>query len=175
MLTQQKEKIVSEMSDKFAKANSIFLADFTGIDVNTINQLRRKFQEVNVEYRILKNTLAKISFKKAGIGGFEDYLSGVNSYAISYEDPTLPIKVVDGFKKSLNGKFKMKAGYFEGEIIGPEKIEAIASLPSREQLISQVLGTLQAPISKFVGTLQANLTKFIGLLQALEEKNKEQN
>lgn len=175
MPTPQKEQIISEMTEKFSKANSFFLADFSGIDVNTINQLRKKFREANVEYRVVKNTLAKLSLKNAGIEGMEDYLAGVNAYAISYEDPSLPLKVVDGFKKNLNGKFKLKAGYFEGDVIGPEQIGKITKLPSREQLLSQVLGTLQAPMTKLLGTLQANITNFFGVLKALEEKNKEQN
>jgi large subunit ribosomal protein L10 len=170
MPTPQKEKIVSEMADKFSRANSIFLADFSGIDVNTINALRKKFHEENVEYRVVKNTLAKISFQNAGIDGMSDFLNGVNSYAISYDDPTIPMKVVDKFKSNLDGKLQIKAAYFEGEIIGPDRIEGIANLPSREQLLSQLIGILQAPMAKLVGILQANVTNFMLVLKALESK-----
>lgn len=170
MPTPQKEKIVSEMADKFSRANSIFLADFSGIDVNTINALRKKFHEDKVEYRVVKNTLAKISFENAGIDGMTTFLNGVNSYAISYDDPTVPMKVVDKFKSNLDGKFKVKAAYFEGEVIGPDKIAGIADLPSREQLLSKLVGVLQAPMAKLVGTLQANVTNFMLVLKALESK-----
>ena len=90
MATPQKEKIIEEMTDKFGRASSIFLVDFTGMDVNSTTELRRNFRESNIEYRVLKNTLAKISFQHAGIKGMEEYLKGVNAYAISYDDPALP-------------------------------------------------------------------------------------
>jgi large subunit ribosomal protein L10 len=170
MPTPQKEKIVAEMADKFSKARSIFLADFSGIDANTINALRKKFNDEKVEYRIVKNTLAKISFENAGIDGMDSFLSGINSYAISYDDPTLPMKVVDGFKSNLEDKFVVKAAYFEGQIIGPEQITGIAKLPSREQLMAQLVGILQAPMSKLVGTLQASTSKLLMVLKALEAK-----
>jgi len=173
MPTPQKEQVVEEMAEKFTRASSIFLADFTGIDVNKINMLRKKFHESNVEYRIVKNTLAKLSMEKAGISDINQHLTGVNSYVISYDDPGLPIKVVEKLQKELEEKFIIKAGYFEGEIIGPDKVKEIAQLPAREQLLSKVLGTLQAPLSNFVGTLQANITNFMGLLKSLEAKNKD--
>jgi large subunit ribosomal protein L10 len=170
MPTPQKEQVVSEMADKFSKAKSIFLADFSGIDANTINSLRKKFNQEKVEYRIVKNTLAKLSFENAGIDGMSSYLNGINSYVISYDDPTLPMKVVDDFKSSLDEKFAVKVAYFEGEIIGPDRIKGIAKLPTREQLLSQLIGVLQAPAAKLVGTLQANVTNFLLVLKALESK-----
>lgn len=170
MPTPQKEQIVSEMADKFSRAKSIFLADFSGIDANTINSLRKKFHQEKVEYRVVKNTLAKISFENAGIDGMSSYLNGINSYAISYEDPTLPMKVVDGLKSTLEDKFVVKAAYFEGEIIGPDRIKGIAKLPTREQLLSQLVGVLQAPMAKLVGTLQASITNFLLVLKAMESK-----
>lgn len=170
MPTPQKEKIVSEMADKFLKARSIFLADFSGIDANTINGLRKKFNDEKVEYRIVKNTLAKISFKNAGIDGMDSFLDGINSYAISYDDPTLPMKVVDSYKSNLNDKFVVKAAYFEGQIIGPDQIMGIAKLPSREQLMAKLGGILQAPMSRLVGTLQASISELLMVLKALETK-----
>lgn len=170
MPTPQKEKIVSEMTDKFSRAKSIFLADFSGIDVNTINALRKKFHNEKVEYRIVKNTLAEISFKNAGIDGMITHLNGVNSYAISYDDPTLPMKVVDNFKNNLEDKFILKAAFFEGQVIGPDQIKGIAKLPSREQLFAMLIGILQAPLGKTVGTLQASVTKFLFVLKGLEAK-----
>jgi len=176
MPTSQKEQVVSEMAEKFAKAQSIFLADFTGIDANTINDLRKEFHEANVEYRVVKNTLAKISFENAGIDGINEFLNGVNSYAISYDDPTLPMKVVDKFKGNLDDKFAIKAAYFEGQLIGPDRIKGLAKLPSREQLLSQLMSVMQAPMTKLVGTFHASITKFLLTLKDLEDKkNKEES
>lgn len=172
MPTPQKEQIVKEMTDKFSKASSIFMADFTGMDVNLLNQLRKSFRESRVEYRVVKNTLARMCVKNAGIGELEKYIVGVNSYMISYDDPTLPVKVVEKMKKELNEKFKIKAAYLEGQVVGPDKVEALAKLPGRDELYSMLLGLLQSPLVKFASLLQSNMVKLVGALKALEEKKK---
>ncbi|HFE64995.1 MAG TPA: 50S ribosomal protein L10, partial [Caldithrix sp.] len=111
MPTPQKEQIVQEMTDKFGKATGVYLVDFTGLDVNSATELRRKFREANVEYRVVKNTLAKRSLHNAGIDGLDEFLKGVNAYAISYDDPTIPVKVLDK-QKEVKDKLKLKAAIF---------------------------------------------------------------
>ena len=172
MPTPQKEAIVQEMTEKFSEARSIFLADFTGVDVNTITELRKKFREANVEYRVVKNTLAKRSFEKAGLADINEYLTGVNSYAISYDDPTLPIKVVEKLKKDLDGKFRIKAALFEGKLVREDQIDAIATLPTKPEMLGQLVGMLQSPLTKFAATLNASMTKLVGVLKALEDAKK---
>ncbi|RMI20788.1 MAG: 50S ribosomal protein L10 [Calditrichaeota bacterium] len=174
MPTPQKEAIVKEMTEKFSRANSVFLADFTGIDVNTINQLRRQFREARVEYRVLKNTLAKLSLHNAGITQLDEYLTGVNGYVISYDDPTLPVKVVEKLKKDLNDKFKLKAAYFEGQLVGTDQVASLAKLPSKQELLGQLCSMLQSPMTKLAGTLNAAMQNLVGALKALEEAKKEQ-
>ena len=171
MPTPQKEKLVQEMSEKFGKATGIYLADFTGMDVNTTTELRRKFREAKVEYRVVKNTLAKLSFHQAGIEGMDEFLKGVNSYAISYDDPTLPMKVLDK-DKELKSMLRIKAAYFEGKIVGPDQVEQLAKLPSRQELIGQFASMLQAPMTKLVSTLNGALVQLVGVLKALEEQKK---
>lgn len=170
MPTPQKEAIVQEMTEKFSSANSIILADFSGVDVNTINQLRKNFREANVEYRVVKNTLAKLSLEKAGIEGFSEMLTGVNGYAISFDDPTTPIKVLEKMKKDLAGKFPVKSAYFEGQVIPQEKVADLAKLPSKTELLSMLVGMLQSPMTKFAATIQAPLQNLSGALKALADK-----
>ncbi len=171
MATPQKEKIVQEMTDKFSRASSIFLVDFTGMDVNSTTELRRNFRESNIEYRILKNTLAKISFQHAGIEGMEDYLKGVNAYAISYDDPTLPVKIL-GKNKEFKEKLKLKAALFEGKVIGSDQVVAIAKLPSRTEMFGQLLSMFNSPMTKLAGTLNASILKLVSVLKSLEEKKR---
>jgi len=172
MPTPQKEQIIQEMSDKFSRATSIFLADFTGLDVNTTVNLRKNFRTAQVEYKVVKNTLARRSLEKAGIKGLEEFVVGVNSYIISYDDPTKPIKVVENLKKELEDHFKLKAAYFEGQVVGPDQVEALAKLPSREELYSMLVGMLQSPIAKLMYALQSKFQELIGVLKALEDKKK---
>ena len=171
MPTPQKEKIVEEMTDKFSRASSIFLVDFTGMDVNSITELRRNFRESNIEYRILKNTLAKISFQHAGIEGMEEYLKGVNGYAISYDDPTLPVKILDK-NKEFKEKLKLKAALFEGKVIGSDQVVAIAKLPSRTEMLGQLVSMLNSPMTKLAGTLTASILKLVNVIKSLEEKKR---
>lgn len=171
MATPQKEKVVEEMSEKFARASGIYLVDFTGMDVNTANELRRKFRESDVEYRVLKNTLAKISFEKAGIEGMSQFLTGVNAYAISYDDPTLPVKVLEK-QKEFKEKFKLKAALFEGQVIDSSRVESLAKIPSRGEMLGQLVGMLNSPMSKLLYALNGVMYNFANVLKALEEKKK---
>ncbi|OGB64912.1 MAG: 50S ribosomal protein L10 [Caldithrix sp. RBG_13_44_9] len=171
MATPQKEKIVQEMSTKFGRAAGIYLVDFTGLDVNTTNELRKNFRDSKVEYRVLKNTLAKIAFEQAGIQGMDQFLSGVNGYAISYDDPTLPVKLLEK-SKDFKEKLKLKAALFEGKIVPANQVESLAKLPSKKELIGQVAGMLNSPMSKLVNSLNGIMYKFVNVLKAVEEKKR---
>lgn len=171
MPTTRKEKIVEEMTEKFGRASSIFLVDFTGMDVNLTNELRRDFRESNVEYRVLKNTMAKLSFQKAGIDGMDNFLKGVNAYAISYDDPTMPAKILEK-NKEFKEKLILKAALFEGKIVGAEQVQTISKLPSKMELLSQLVSMLNSPMSRLCGTLNASLANLICALKSLQEKKK---
>ncbi|HHE64971.1 MAG TPA: 50S ribosomal protein L10 [Bacteroidetes bacterium] len=172
MPTPQKEQIVKEMTDKFGRANGIYLLDFTGLDVNITNELRRNFREANIEYKVVKNTLAKLSFQNAGIEGLNEYLTGVNGYVISYDDPTLPAKILDK-NKEVKERVKFKAVLFEGKVFGPEMVEKLSKLPSKEELLGQLVGMLQSPLVKLANTLNTAMINLINVLNALENKKKE--
>ncbi len=174
MPTPQKEAIVQEMADKFGRATSFIMTDFTGVDVNMINQIRQKFFESEVEYRVVKNKLAKLSLDQSGIEGLNDYLKGVNAYAISYDDPTLPIKVLENFKKELNGKMPIKAAYFEGTVVESDRMDALAKLPSKPELIGQFASMLNSPMSKLVYALNATMQNVAGVLKALQDKKEKE-
>lgn len=169
MPNAEKVEFVNELSERFKEASSVFVVDFTGMTANETVELRKEFKRNNVEYRVVRNTLARLSFEKAGYEEIKEYLEGVNGYVISYEDPTLPVKLTKN-KKELKDKFQYKLAIFEGKVIPPNKIEEIANLPSREELLATLLATLKAPMSNLVGTLQANFQNLLGVLEALKEK-----
>lgn len=175
MPTPQKEVIIQEMAEKFGRATSFIMTDFTGVDVNMINQIRQKFFEAEVEYRVVKNKLAKRSLDQSGIEGLNDYLKGVNAYAISYDDPTLPMKVLEKFKKELNGKMPVKAAFFEGTIVESDRVDALSKLPSKTELIGQFASMLISPMSKLAYALNASMQDVAGVLKALQDKKEEEN
>ncbi len=173
MPTQKKIDMVGEYTQKFKNAKSIFMADFGGINVAEANMLRRSFREANVEYKIIKNTLAKRSFDGAGIDGIDHLLSGMTGFALSENDPVAPIKIIKEFNKTLPKDKKglvVKGCFFEGKILGPDKADALANLPSREVLLAQLLGMLQSPMSKLLAALQGTGQKLVGTLEAVKNQ-----
>jgi large subunit ribosomal protein L10 len=171
MATQKKINQVETYTKKFQDAKSIFLADFKGIDVAAVTELRKQFRDAGVEYRVLKNTLAKRSFAKAGITGLDEQLVGPTAFAFSDTSATLPIKVIQEFnKKNEKNKIALsvKGCLFEGRVFAPEQAEALANLPTREELIAKLLGALQSPMAQVLGLLQANGRKLVGALQAVK-------
>ncbi len=168
MATAEKIAIVEEYTDKFKQANSLYLADYTGIDVETVTQLRNRFREQNVEYKVLKNRLAKRSLHNAGIENLDEYLQGVTSFIIGYDDPVVPAKIVKEFNKKKE-ILRLKAVYFEGQLIDAEKAKGLADLPSHEELLGKFVGMLQSPMTKLANTLQAPMQKLLGTLSALKE------
>jgi len=168
MATQEKVDIVEEYTEKFKKAKSVYLTDYSGIDVITVTELRKKFRDQNVDYKVLKNRLAKRSLNAAEITELDSYLNGVTSYVISYDDPVAPARVIKEFNKKKE-ILKLKAVYLEGQVFEADKAAALADLPTREELLAKFVGLLQAPMSKLVGTLSGSMQKLASTLDALKD------
>jgi large subunit ribosomal protein L10 len=168
MATAEKIAVVEEFTEKFKKAKSVYLTDYTGMDVATVNELRTKFREADVEYKVLKNRLAKRSLNEAGIDVLDDYLKGVTSFVIGYDDPVAPAKIIKNFNVKTE-RLKLKVVYLEGKLFEAEMASKLADLPTRDELLSQFVGVLQAPMTKFAGTLQASMQKLVGTLNSLKD------
>ncbi len=169
MPTAQKVAIVEEYTDKFKKASSIYIANYSGIDVATVTEVRKKFRENDLEYKVLKNRLAKLALHNADVTDMDDYLKGVNTFVLGYDDPVLPAKIFEEFKKKKIS-LEVKAVLFEGKVFAGKEAQAIAKLPTRDALMSQLLSMLQQPMQKLAATLQSPLQKIAGVLDALKDK-----
>ncbi len=173
MPTQRKIEIVEEFSEKFKSSKSIFLADFSGINVAETTKLRRSFREANVEYYVLKNNLAKRSFKDAGIDGLDEMLTGMTAFAFSDDDAIAPVRVIKQFNKQISKETKplvIKGCVFEGKVFGPDEAEAISNLSSRDELLARFVGLLQAPMTNLVNVLSGTGRKLVGSLEALKSQ-----
>jgi large subunit ribosomal protein L10 len=166
---QNKIDAVAELEELIKKSNSVFLADFSGLNVEKINQLRDRFFEKEIQFRVVKNTLGKIALDRQGLSGLGENMSGPTALAFGGDDPAAPAKVIIDFAKS-NDKPEVKSCYFEGEFYGPDKISIIKDLPTKDQLIAQVVGQLGAPLSNFVGVLNEIIRSFLGVLDAIIER-----
>jgi large subunit ribosomal protein L10 len=165
------EKVVSvtELHDKFTRAVSAVLADFRGLTVQELTDLRQQLREASLELAVVKNTLARLAVQETAFEKLSPYLKGPTSITFSYRDTVAPAKVLSAYVKK-QPKLAVRAGLFEGEVIPAEKISTIADLPPRDVLLAQALATMQGPLAGLVATIQGVLSTFIGTLQAIYEK-----
>lgn len=157
-ILEQKKVLVQEIKTKVQNAQSIVLMDYRGLTVEEVTELRKKCTEAGVEFKVYKNSMMGFAFKEAGYEGFEQYLAGPNAIAMSATDSVLAAKIVNDFAKT-HDKLELKAGIVDGEIMGESNIKAIASLPSREALITQIAVGLNGTIVKFARAIQAIVDK----------------
>ncbi|HHU07591.1 MAG TPA: 50S ribosomal protein L10 [Clostridiaceae bacterium] len=167
---EQKKAIVQSLADKFKNATSGVFVDFKGINVADDTKLRADMRAANVDYSVYKNTMIRLAAKEAGIEGLEPYLAGTTAIAISDTDVVAPAKIITDYVKKIQGKFEVKVGFVEGELVDAKQVEAIAALPSKEVLIATALAGLNAPITGFVNVLNANLRGLVIALNAICEK-----
>jgi large subunit ribosomal protein L10 len=167
----EKVAVVDEIAEKMERTQSLFLTDFTGLDVEAINELRRLLRENDVEYRVVKNTLARLAADKAGREDLKPYLIGPTAMAFGYQDPVLPARLIGQFAQKT-GKPEVKVILFEGQLLEKEALDRLKSLPSREQLLAQLLGGLNSPITGLVMVLKGLLREVVGLVDAIA-KSKE--
>ncbi|MFQ5823454.1 MAG: 50S ribosomal protein L10 [bacterium] len=172
MPTPEKVAIVEEVTEQLKQAKSVFLTEFSGLNVEEINNLRKSFRGASVQYRVVKNTLARLSAKAAGCDELLEYLEGPTALAFGMEDPTAPAKVITEFAKETE-KLKIKACLFEGVFVGTDQISEIANLPSREELLARLMRSLNAPISNLVLSLNGILRNFVYALEAVKKQKEE--
>lgn len=164
-----KSQIVAEITDKLQRAQSVVVVDYKGLTVEEVTNLRSQMREAGVDYKVYKNTLVRRAAKEVGIEQFNDTeLVGTNAIAFGYEDPVAPAKIVKNFMDK-NPKLELKMGVVEGQFYDKEKILEIANIPSREELIAKLLGSLKAPLSDFVYLIDAIAKKQEEGSEAVEE------
>lgn len=169
-ILEKKKQIVSEIAQKLEKANAVYFADFKGMTVSQVDEMRRAFDKENVEYKVYKNTY--ISFALKDSPAFENVSKSLvlnTSMAFSYDDPVSPARVMKAISKKYDLP-KVKAAIVEGRYFTEEGVKAIADLPSREELLSQVVAGVQSPISGLVFTLNGILSSFVYTVEAIKNK-----
>ena len=165
---EEKAVVIEEVSAQVAKAQSVIIAEYRGLDVASVTVLRKTARESGVYLRVLKNTLVRRAIAGTPFEGLDSQLVGPLMYAIS-EDPVAAAKVLSEFAKS-NDKLVIKGGAMPNNMLDVEGVKALATMPSREELLSKLLGTMQAPIAQFVRTLNEVPTKFVRGLAAVRDQ-----
>ena len=164
----EKKAVVAEVSAEVAKAQGIFVAEYRGLEVGSMTELRAKARKSGVYLRVLKNTLARRAVAGTPFEKLAEQMVGPLVYGIS-SDPVATAKVLNEFAKA-NEKLVIKAGAMPNAVITAKEVKALASMPSREQLIAQLLGTMQAPVAQFVRTLNEVPSRFVRTLAAIRDR-----
>jgi large subunit ribosomal protein L10 len=163
----EKQAVVAEVAEQVSKAQVIVVAEYRGLQVGNITALRKQAREGGVYLRVLKNTLARRAVEGTPFAALADKMVGPLIYGIS-TDPVAAAKVLNGFAKD-NDKLVIKAGAMANYLMDVNGVKALATMPSREELLSKLLGTMQAPITQFVRTLNEVPTKFVRGLAAVRD------
>lgn len=166
----EKAEIIVSVAEKLNNATGLYLLDYKGITVEEVNELRKEFRKSNVEYRVVKNTLARLAIDRAQkYEKIKDYFVGMTGLAITKDDPVAPAKVIKKFRDRFN-KLELKACYIENSFYEGSRLEELANLPSKPEIIAAIIGSLHSPISGVVGAINAVMRDLVGVLDAYIRK-----
>jgi large subunit ribosomal protein L10 len=165
---------VAELKDLLSSSKGAVLVDYCGLTVAEDTELRSKMREAGVKYMVAKNTFIRIAAKEAGVEGLDFYLEHNTAVAFSAEDPVAPAKILNDFSKDHKA-LEIKAGILDGKVIALDEVKALAELPSRDELLAKLVGSMQAPISGLVNVLQGTIRNFVYTLEAVRQKKEQES
>lgn len=155
--------------EKFSRAKAVYFTEYHGLKVSEMTKLRSSFFNSGVEYLVAKNTILKLAAEKNKIQGLEDLLSGSTAIAISYDEPVSPAKVIKDFNKE-NDLPSVKGILFDGDVLPGSDLDKLANMPSKEEMLSQLISMLQSPVQKFVLTISSPMQNLLGVINNIKEK-----
>jgi large subunit ribosomal protein L10 len=171
MPNAQKEQTVAELRDIVAQSKGALLTDYRGLTVAEVTNFRKKLRAADAEYHIVKNTLFKIAVGEEAGKQLDTLLTGPTAVVFSKNDVVAPTKAVIDFLRDLKKPdIKLKGGWIDGKVYNVDQVTAISKLPPREQIISQLIGSLNAPAANLVGTLDNIIGEFVRTIQAIVDK-----
>jgi large subunit ribosomal protein L10 len=166
---EDKKQIVEDLKEKFATTKVVIVTDYKGLNVAQMTELRRKLSEAKVEYKVVKNTLLKRASEGTDAMLLTDVFKGPSGIALSFDDPVAPAKVLTQFAKD-NDKLEIKAGVMGGKLMDLNAITALSKLPSREELLAQVLSAMNAVPTGFVRALADVPRRMVNVLNAIKDQ-----
>jgi len=167
MKRTDKEQLVVELKEKLERATALYYTDFTGLNVKRMTELRRRLRRANVDYVVIKNTLALRAVNESGLIG--ERLRGPTGLVMT-RDAVTAAKLLTDFAKENEQRPTVKGGIFEGRPLNAKQVSKLASMPSREQMLSELGASMQAPMAAFAGAMNSLLSMFAGAVDALRVK-----
>ena len=168
---EKKQAVVAEVSAQLAQAQTIIVADYRGLEAVDMTKLRAKARSSGVYFRVLKNSLVRRAVADTPFAQLAEKMVGPLAFAISV-DPVAAAKVLHEFAKG-NEHFVIKGGAMPHMVMGPKEVGSLANLPSRDELLAKLMGTMQAPVAKFVQTLNEVPSRFVRTLAAIRDKQQQ--
>lgn len=165
----EKQRIIEDLTSRFHSGPSVFIVEYQGLKVNEMDLLRKKLRKTNTEFRVVKNTLLEKASLGTDMEKMKDFFSGPTAVAICDGESSAAAKVFIDYREDFP-EIKIKGGIFEGEVVDLSRIERIAKLPSRQELLSEFMGLLSAPMGNLVGVLEQARSSIVGVLEGLKEK-----
>jgi len=167
---KKKEELVETMAEKLGKSKAAVFTDYKGLTVEEINEVRNELREKGIEFKVIKNTLFGLAVKKANLDiDAKELENHPVAVAFGYDDEVAPAKVVYNFAKD-HESLEIIGGVLEGKSIDTNMVNSLAQVPSREELIAKMIGSINAPVSNFVGVMHANLRNVVSVLNAIKEQ-----
>ncbi|MFC1860025.1 50S ribosomal protein L10 [Chloroflexota bacterium] len=166
MSREKKAQAIERLQDIFSKCSIGIFTDYRGLSTPEITILRRKLRESSIEYKVVKNTLARFAGERTGRSDLISFFEGPVAIAFGYDDITEPAKILADYIRTSNTALNIKGGFLADRLLAPEEVITLSTLPPREILLAKVLGGMQSPIANLVGCLAAPIRGFIGTLQA---------
>ena len=167
---EQKKEIIKDLTDKFSRQKAVIFSDYTGLKVNQFQELRSKLREQGIDCRVVKKTLIDLSLKKAGFDGLKaGELPGQTVLVFGYEDEILPAKILYDFSKE-NENLKILSGLVQGDYLESKEVISLAKLPSKQELLGKLVGSLLSPLSGLINVLQGNTRKLFFILKDMKSE-----
>jgi large subunit ribosomal protein L10 len=158
--------MLAEIQDLMARSSIAISADYRGLTVAQITELRRALRASGAEVKVVKNTLATMAAKAAGRENMAEIVTGPTALTVGFGDPIAPVKAFTEHIRSRRLAVVIHGGWMEGKVLTAAEVESLATMPSKEQLIADVVGKLQSPLYNFAGLLQSTIRNFAGLIES---------
>jgi len=163
--TKKKVQIIESLQDIFSKCNIGILTDYRGLTTAELTNLRQKLREAGIEYKVVKNSLAQFAAKQAGMDDLVSSFEGPIAIAFSYGEMSVAAKVLDDYIRTTKSILNIRGGFLQDKLLSSRDVEALAKLPAREVLLSQVMAGIQSPIVGLLNMLAGPIRGIIGVLQ----------
>ncbi|MFA6215919.1 MAG: 50S ribosomal protein L10 [Patescibacteria group bacterium] len=166
---QKKDEEIKKLAEELSRAKSLVFVNFNGLKVKEIEDLRKRCRKENIGYTVIKKTLMKMALKNAGLTDIDPKsFSAESALVLGYEDEIAPARVIETFAKEHEA-LKAFGGVLDGKFVGRDKVVELSKLPSKEELLAKVIGSIKAPVSGFVNVLAGNLRNLVCVLSAIKE------